>query len=148
MSTTVLICCEAVFHVPSIAPATSPAAWTGTQNIKHINTAAIIILFLFLSHIFFLPLMLILRCDMPVTPKLSSNLDAVCQIHTQHSRWCPAIYQPYIGCITSIRVPNRCEMGFPVIGAVLIFFKFMCHMIATAHAADIFPNPSHMLSVG
>ena len=35
--------------------------------------------------------------------------------------------------IASIRIPDWCEMGTPVISAVAVFFKFMGHIVAAAH---------------
>ena len=53
--------------------------------------------------------------------------------HGQHPGWCPAVQKLGIDRIASIRIPKRCEMRPPVIGAVAINLKLMRHVISGTH---------------
>ena len=65
----------------------------------------------------------ILRSDVPVHPQIPPDTDAVRQVHGQHPGRGPAVDEPGVGGIAPVRVPDRCEMGPPLIGAVLVFLK-------------------------
>ena len=78
---------------------------------------------------------------MPVTPQVPINDNRIIQIHGEHSSRCPAIQQPSIWRITSIRIPNWCKMRSPLIGTVTIFLKLMGHIIAAIHPFQKPPKP-------
>ena len=78
---------------------------------------------------------------MPVTPQVPINGNRIIQIHGEHSSRCPAIQQPSIWRITSVRIPNWCKMRSPLIGTVTIFLKLMGHIIADIHPLQKPPKP-------
>ena len=82
-----------------------------------------------------------LWCDMPVTPQVPINGNRIIQIHGEHSSRCPAIQQPSIWRITSVRIPNWCKMRSSLIGTVTIFLKLMGHIIADIHPLQKPPKP-------
>ena len=60
---------------------------------------------------------------MPLLPKIPPDGDAVRQVHTEHSRGCPAVQKPGIRRIAAVRVPDGREVGTAVVGAVWIGFE-------------------------
>ena len=56
--------------------------------------------------------------DVPLLPQIAGDRQAVGQIHTQHSRWCPAVEQPGIDPVFSVGVPYGREVGRAVVGTV------------------------------
>ena len=53
---------------------------------------------------------------MPFLPKISPNGDAVSEVYAKHPGRRPAVEEPCVGGIGSVRKPDGCEMGSPVIG--------------------------------
>ena len=60
---------------------------------------------------------------MPFFPQVTGNAHGIRQVHTEHSRRRPAVQEPGIRRVAAVRVPDRCEVGWSVIGAVGIIFE-------------------------
>ena len=60
---------------------------------------------------------------MPFFPQVTGDAHGIRQVHTEHSRRRPAVQQPGIRRVAAVRIPDRCEMGRAVIGAVGIIFE-------------------------
>ncbi len=54
--------------------------------------------------------------NVPFLPKIAPDGDAVSEVHAEHPGRRPAVEKPSVGRIGSIREPDGCEMGSPVIG--------------------------------
>lgn len=60
---------------------------------------------------------------MPLLPEIPPDGDAVRQVHTEHSRGCPAVQEPGIRRIAAVRIPDGREVGAAVVGAVGVGFE-------------------------
>ena len=60
---------------------------------------------------------------MPVFPEIARDLNGICEVHGQHSCRCPAVKEPGVWRIASIRIPDGGEVGRPVISAVGIILE-------------------------
>ena len=125
--TTCFICDEAVLHVPSIAPATSPSA--NAQNdialIVTIIMTAIKIIFVVLFFIKSHPFCCLMRWTyVPIIKDIALNCNAVGQICGKHSRGRPTVYCPSINLVIPIGIPDRRKMRPIIIGTILIFSEF------------------------
>lgn len=77
---------------------------------------------------------------MPVTPQVPVNGNGISQIHGEHPSRCPAVKQPGIRCVASIRIPDWGEVGSPAISAVAVLLKFMGHIITAVHPLQKSPE--------
>ena len=60
---------------------------------------------------------------MPIVPQIASDAQRIGEVYRQHPRRRPAVDDPGVYHVGAVRVPDRREMGAPVVGAVLIFLK-------------------------
>lgn len=60
---------------------------------------------------------------MPFFPQVTGNAHGIRQVHTEHSRRRPAVQEPGIRRVAAVRVPDRCEVGRAVIGAIGVIFE-------------------------
>ena len=60
---------------------------------------------------------------MPFFPQVTGDAHGIRQVHTEHSCGGPAVQKPGIRRVAAVRVPDRCEVGRAVIGAVGVIFE-------------------------
>ena len=60
---------------------------------------------------------------MPFFPQVTGDAHGIRQVHTEHSRGCPAVQEPGVRRVAAVRIPDRCEVGRAVIGAVVVIFE-------------------------
>lgn len=61
---------------------------------------------------------------MPIIPKASLNGYQVGKVHTEHAVRCPAVDQPCVRGIASVRHPDRREVSSTLIGRIFVGRKF------------------------
>ena len=60
---------------------------------------------------------------MPFFPQVTGDAHGIRQVHTEHSCGGPAVQKPGIRRVAAVRVPDRCEVGRALIGAVVVIFE-------------------------
>ena len=60
---------------------------------------------------------------MPFFPQVTGDAHGIRQVHTEHSRGRPAVQEPGVRRVAAVRIPDRCEVGRAVIGAVVVILK-------------------------